>query len=509
MKKAIIKFRNHLFALLSAILVISAFSACEPDENIIDDVISECDEPQNQMTPEMKDFNLSCYVKYMDGNPAESLQVTMKIWEEYCEGNRSEESTSTNQYLTDSDGYWFSGLFTSFEYINKKHRVVAEFHIVREGFLDFYHTEVYRWEDVENELVGYVIIILPINEGEAPLADFIAIDTSTSIGQSVSFSDLSTNIPTSWEWDFGDGNTSSIQNPSHTYNDPGSYTISLKAANDFGSGIETKEDYIIVSTVVPAPVADFYANETFIYIGQSITFYDQSSNSPTSWQWDFGDGNTSAVQNPSHSYDNSGSYTISLTATNASGSHTETKEDYIVVEAEPCVGFTYQGQNYNAALISNQCWMTENMNYETDNSWCYDDDPGNCAIYGRMYTWEAALNVCPSGWHLPSKYEYGYLSAGLGGHNESGGKIKEEGTAHWNSPNTGATNESGFTALPGGFRSHTGASGKLGDYGQWWTSHSSTMDGAAMYGTVYSYSDDFFIREYSKSWALSVRCVRD
>jgi len=502
------KFRNHLFALLSAIIVISSFSACAPEEQI--DLEGECYEDQNQMIYESKSFNLGCYVKNKDGNPAESLQVTMKIWIRYCEGNRTLQEFSNNQDLTDSTGYWFSGLYTSFEYTNKKDVVVAEFHIVREGSIDFYHTEEYRWEDVENEQVGYVTIILPINEGEAPLADFIASDTSISIDQSVNFSDESTNLPTNWEWDFGDGNTSSIQNPSHTFNDTGSYTISLKAANDFGSGIETKEDYIIVSTVAPAPVADFYASEVFIDVGQSLTFYDQSSNSPTSWQWDFGDGNTSAVQNPSHSYDNSGSYTISLTATNASGSDTETKEDYIVVEAVPCVGFSYQGQNYNAVLIGDQCWMKENMNYETDNSWCYDDDPANCAIYGRLYTWEAALNVCPSGWHLPTSLEYGHISSVLGGNNVAGGKMKEEGTEHWNSPNTGATNESGFTALPGGYRIFSSAYyTELGGFGRFWTSSPSIHDELAKYRMVRYDNVGMQYNEFVKTKAISVRCVRD
>ena len=152
--------------------------------------------------------------------------------------------------------------------------------------------------------------------------------------------------------------------------------------------------------------------------------------------------------------------------------------------------------------------MKENMNYETDNSWCYDDDPANCAIYGRLYTWEAALNVCPSGWHLPSNYEYGHLSALLGGNNAAGGKMKEEGTVHWNSPNTGATNESGFSALPGGYRT-TGSYVYLGDWGHWWTTAPSTIDEWAKDRAITHNYDVLYTREHSKSWALSVRCLRD
>jgi uncharacterized protein (TIGR02145 family) len=98
--------------------------------------------------------------------------------------------------------------------------------------------------------------------------------------------------------------------------------------------------------------------------------------------------------------------------------------------------------------------------------YCYEDTASNCDIYGGLYSWdemmqysytEGGQGICPQGWHIPTSAEYNALSDFLGGENVSGGKMKETGTAHWNSPNTGATNSSGFTALPGG--NHWGSAG--------------------------------------------------
>jgi PKD repeat protein len=152
---------------------------------------------------------------------------------------------------------------------------------------------------------------------------------------SVSFTDLSTGAPTSWSWDFGDGNTSTAQNPSHTYDTPGTYTVSLTATNSFGSDTVDKVDYITVNTPPPPPTADFSGTPTLGDAPLSVSFTDLSTGAPTSWSWDFGDGNTSTAQNPSHTYANSGAYTVSLTVSNGGGSDTVDKVDYITVNAPP------------------------------------------------------------------------------------------------------------------------------------------------------------------------------
>lgn len=176
--------------------------------------------------------------------------------------------------------------------------------------------------------------------------------------------------------------------------------------------------------------------------------------------------------------------------------------------------------NYAVVTIGTQTWMAENLNYETANSWWYNNSSVNGAIYGRLYKWGEALTACPSGWHLPSDDEWKILEMHLGMSQseadqtgwrgtDEGGKMKETGTTHWNSPNTGATNSSGFTALPGGFRNWGGDFGDLGGGGYWWTS-SVTQAGNTAWTRALTYSYDKVFQGYDiKVAGYSVRCVRD
>jgi PKD repeat protein len=170
--------------------------------------------------------------------------------------------------------------------------------------------------------------------GAPPVADFSGSPTTGTAPLAVSFRDLSTGSPTSWAWDFGDGGTSTLQNPSHTYAGAGSYTVSLTATNASGAGTATKVGYVTVSAP-PPPTADFSGSPTTGMAPLAVSFTDLSSGSPTGWAWDFGDGGSSTLQNPGHTYAAAGSYTVSLTATNASGTSTATKVDYITVSAPP------------------------------------------------------------------------------------------------------------------------------------------------------------------------------
>jgi PKD repeat protein len=163
--------------------------------------------------------------------------------------------------------------------------------------------------------------------GQPPVANFSGNPTSGTAPLVVAFTDLSTNSPTSWSWTFGDGGTSTAQNPSHTYA-AGTYTVSLTATNAYGSDGETKNNYITASSGGQPPVANFTGNPTSGTAPLAVAFTDTSTNSPTSWSWTFGDGGTSTAQNPSHTYA-AGQYTVSLTATNAYGSDSETKTNYI------------------------------------------------------------------------------------------------------------------------------------------------------------------------------------
>ena len=132
--------------------------------------------------------------------------------------------------------------------------------------------------------------------------------------------------------------------------------------------------------------------------------------------------------------------------------------------------------------------------------------------YGALYNWYAVNTgkLCPTGWHVPNINELTTLIEYLGGENVAGGKLKETGTIHWRSPNTGATNSSGFTALPGGYRTSTSLTpfGSVGYTGYWWCSTEVSFNAAWEYTL---YSDAVTISKISdyKLLGLSVRCLKD
>jgi PKD repeat protein len=159
-----------------------------------------------------------------------------------------------------------------------------------------------------------------------PVADFSADATSGDAPLTVNFTDLSTGSPTSWSWDFGDGNTSTDQNPTHIYTVAGVYTVTLIVTNETGAGTETKTDYITVLMV-----ADFIGDPVSGSAPLTVKFEDQSIGVPTSWSWDFGDDNVSSNENPTHVYGSAGIYTVTLIASNISASDTETKTSYVTV----------------------------------------------------------------------------------------------------------------------------------------------------------------------------------
>jgi len=188
------------------------------------------------------------------------------------------------------------------------------------------------------------------------------------------------------------------------------------------------------------------------------------------------------------------------------------------------------GQVYNIVKIGNQWWMAENLNtneysngdpipLKTDDgdwfsftdAYCYmnNDSITNADTYGALYNWIAVIdnrNVCTMGWHIPSDTEWTILTDYLGGLEIAGGKMKETGTEHWMDPNDGATNESGFTARPGGYR---GASSFYWfGAGHWWSSTNNNAE-TAWGRTIYSEQTIVSGMTYDKRTGVSVRCIRD
>jgi len=163
------------------------------------------------------------------------------------------------------------------------------------------------------------------------------------------------------------------------------------------------------------------------------------------------------------------------------------------------------GKKYKTVKIGTQTWMAENLNYDASGSVCYDNNPANCAKYGRLYNWETAKKVCPSGWHLPSNSEWEELGKAVGGEKIAGKKLKAK--SDWNENGNGM-DEFGFAALPGGHYAG-GKFGNVGYHGNWW----SASEGDANHAYrryMYYYYDGAFWDYYDKDYYLfSVRCTKD
>jgi len=156
--------------------------------------------------------------------------------------------------------------------------------------------------------------------------------------------------------------------------------------------------------------------------------------------------------------------------------------------------------------IGTQTWMAENLNYNASGSWCYyDNGYSMCNTFGRLYDWETAMTVCPSGWHLPSNDEWEVLVDFAGGKSVAGGKLKA--ASGWNRGGIG-TDDFGFSALPGGYRYPDGGFGNAGNVGYWWTA-TEDSSGLAYYWYMYYDYDLVYERNDGKNDGFSVRCIAD
>jgi uncharacterized protein (TIGR02145 family) len=165
------------------------------------------------------------------------------------------------------------------------------------------------------------------------------------------------------------------------------------------------------------------------------------------------------------------------------------------------------GQKYRAVKVGGKTWMAENLNYQTGNSWCYEDANSSCNKYGRLYTWNAAKTACPSGWRLPSHQDWNDLVPAAGGVSVAGKKLKA--SSGWNENGNG-TDKYGFSALPGGYRYTDGNFNYVGNYGGWWTATATESDDHFAFYQHIFYNDDSMLNGYvNKEDGLSVRCVGD
>ena len=194
------------------------------------------------------------------------------------------------------------------------------------------------------------------------------------------------------------------------------------------------------------------------------------------------------------------------------------------------------GNQYTAVQIGTQIWMKENLktthynngniiaylpidaDWKLNNTGAYIYPQNNAALgnpYGALYNWYAVANsnLCPIGWHVPSENDWNTLTTYLGGENIAGGKLKEAGLSHWNSPNTDATNVSGFTALPAGYRYSSanvwdnGSIENVGNQGYWWSTFESGNSASGRYMNFNNGNASF--SAWSKIYGLSVRCLKN
>ncbi len=190
------------------------------------------------------------------------------------------------------------------------------------------------------------------------------------------------------------------------------------------------------------------------------------------------------------------------------------------------------GNTYKTIQIGTQTWMAENLKTTKYNdgtaiplvtdgtAWAALSTPGYCwfsndaatykATYGALYNWYTVNTgkLCPTGWHVSTDAEWTTLTTYLGGESVAGGKLKETGTSHWSSPNTGATNSSGFTALPGGARNYDGAFISIGYRGYWWSSTEANTFSAWLRSMSYDGSN-VYSYYFDTRHGFSVRCLRD
>ncbi|HAM09756.1 MAG TPA: hypothetical protein DCP74_05660 [Bacteroidales bacterium] len=321
------------------------------------------------------------------------------------------------------------------------------------------------------------------------------------------------------------------------------YTFTVTATNANGSGpASSASNSVTPSTVPGAPTigtaiaGNAQATVTFTAPvsdgGSVLTGYTVTSN-PGSIT---ASGSASPITVTGLT--NGTAYTFTVTAKNASGTGPASLASNSVTPLAALTVSDWDGNVYNTVQIGTQIWMSENLkttSYRdgtpiplvTDNTvWSILTTPGYCwynndaatykATYGALYNWYAVdplsnggKNVCPTGWHVPTDTEWTDLTAYLGGEVVAGGKLKETGTTHWTTPNTGATNETGFTALPGGYRDFfDGAFYDIGLIGVWW---SATEFGATDAWYRYVFYNNSFVYEgnVSKKDGIPVRCVRD
>lgn len=215
--------------------------------------------------------------------------------------------------------------------------IVPKWARIVSGFLGIAFFALYIFSSIPHKTLKAAFHFTP-SSGPAPLT--------------VAFNDVSDGSITTRIWDFGDGNSITTQNPSHTYTTSGRYTVSLTVSSSNGSDKKIKSNCItVMQQSDPAPSASFHFTPGSGHIPLAATFTDTSSGNIAAWNWNFGDGHTSTAQHPSHTYTAPGRYTVSLTVRNSTGSDKETKIECITSDnVDVKANEDWLWGDYNAAI---------------------------------------------------------------------------------------------------------------------------------------------------------------
>lgn len=363
-------------------------------------------------------------------------------------------------------------------------------------------------------------------------------------------------LPTTVTFDFGtsssyENSVTAIQSPvtgdsmanvsaSLTGLNPGTtYHFRIKAENSLGTSYSSDSTFVTLGKVPDVNI------ETATGISSAGAILNGAVNAnylSTEIIFEYGTTTTYSVSVPAVQSPLTGSILTNVSA-NISGLAPGVTYHFRI-KAENSLGISYSDDEilitlpkdiennvYKIVTIGTQVWMAENLKSTKLNdgypldfapdkaTWQVLSNPGYCwydnnlvykNIYGALYNWEAVKTgkICPAGWHVPTDAEWTILSNYLGGSSVAGGKLKESGTTHWVTPNTGATNETGFTALPAGFRSNVGEFSKITNYGYWWSSSEFSTTDAYRQDTDNTSSNLNRLNDLKKN-GYSVRCIKN
>lgn len=329
----------------------------------------------------------------------------------------------------------------------------------------------------------------------------------------------------------------------------GKYTIKAEAFDELGASTTDEVEIELIERML-VPIPDFEVDR---YGGRAplrVQFTDKSINNPTSWHWDFGDGETSREQNPVHVFRHTGYNYVTFTVENRKGSNTN--EEPYIISITDSIGFYYpcldqptvtdvDGNEYNTVYMQGQCWLKENLKVthypdgteiqklSSDYDWAIladnNTDGAYCTLwfdeelnFGHLYTWAAAVNgdasgsqvqgICPDGWHIPTQadWELLYTNANELCPYHFAGLIMSHYDDHWYRRGNNTTQ---FSAVGTGFRNATlGSIEKVKKYANWWSS-TNESDTTAFGFRLNQDEYEPIAEEFEKSSGFAVRCIKD